>query len=25
MLTGTAEPVFSGEFSPELVARLEAG
>lgn len=23
MLTGTAEPVFSGEFSPELVARLE--
>jgi diaminopimelate epimerase len=24
MLTGTAEPVFSGEFSPELVSRLEA-
>ena len=24
MLTGTAEPVFSGEFSPELIARLEA-
>ena len=24
LLTGTAEPVFSGEFSPELVAKLEA-
>jgi diaminopimelate epimerase len=24
MLTGTAEPVFRGEFSPELLARLEA-